>query len=519
MGNRIQMFFVLVFCVGFLSSCSNQSLPDNFPLNPVLPGDRPNPTIVKVGESYYASATSNEWSPLFPIFKSDDLQNWKLISYVFPGGAPDWADRNFWAPELSYDEKQGKMFVYYTGRDKTNNKACIAVATADSPEGPYTDHGPMNTIGFGAIDPFQIDDKDGNPYLVWKEEYQPEKPSIIWIQQLSNDHERLIGEKHEMIRNDQDWEEHTVEGPSLFQNGDYYYLLFSAGNCCDNNCDYKIGVARSTDLLGAWEKYSANPVIKNNAHWKCPGTGTVIENEGEFYLLYHAFSSTGGAFVGREGVLEKVEWTDDEWPVFRNNLTANCPKEAMNFVDDFSGALDSYWQWRSTQQITYATGESGLMLAASTENDQLGSLLVQPIRSTDFEFKATIDLSNTAPDAEGGIALIGASNNYYGAPVAGIGVSAGHDKIEVWQTSDQETTFFEAIATPPSSEIVELKMELKQGHILKFSVLQNNLWSVIADSVDAKPFTPWGMGFRLGLVSKGKSDQFVNIKKIELSNY
>ena len=76
-------------------------------INPVLPGDRPDPTVIEINGEYWAAATSNEWSPLFPIFKSKDLVNWELVNYVFPDGAPDWALNNFWAPELSYDEKQG----------------------------------------------------------------------------------------------------------------------------------------------------------------------------------------------------------------------------------------------------------------------------------------------------------------------------------------------------------------------------------------------------------------------------
>ena len=59
-------------------------------INPVLPGDRPDPSIIKIDGVYWAAATSNEWSPLFPIFKSKDMQNWELVNYVFPGGAPEW---------------------------------------------------------------------------------------------------------------------------------------------------------------------------------------------------------------------------------------------------------------------------------------------------------------------------------------------------------------------------------------------------------------------------------------------
>ena len=70
-----------------------------------------------------------------PIFKSKDLVNWELVNYVFPDGAPDWALNNFWAPELSYDEKQGKVYLYYTARDKRTKRLSCAAAVADSPMG------------------------------------------------------------------------------------------------------------------------------------------------------------------------------------------------------------------------------------------------------------------------------------------------------------------------------------------------------------------------------------------------
>ena len=107
-------------------------------INPVLPGDRPDPSIIKIDGVYWAAATSNEWSPLFPIFKSKDMQNWELVNYVFPGGAPEWALNNFWAPELSYDEKQKKVYLYYTARVKSSNRLACAVAVADSPMGEFT---------------------------------------------------------------------------------------------------------------------------------------------------------------------------------------------------------------------------------------------------------------------------------------------------------------------------------------------------------------------------------------------
>lgn len=517
--NRFFLLLILFFVLnGTFSGCIEQVTQKYNIVNPVLPGDRPDPSVVKIDDWYYATATSSEWSPLFPIFKSADLKEWELVSYVFPGGAPEWADNNFWAPELAYDEKQKKVYVYYTARDKKTNLSYVAVASADSPEGPFYDNGPLVVGPNGSIDPFETRDENGNLYLIWKSVYVSDKPAIIWAQRIAEDRSLLIGVKQEIIRNDRKWEKHTVEGPCIFKKGRYFYLMYSAGNCCDKKCDYKIGVARSEKLLGPWEKYEANPILTDTENWKCPGTGTVIEAKKDLYLLHHAYSLHGGDFVGREGILQLISWTDDEWPILNPSEIINSPLAKMNFEDHFSDALDLGWQWRATQKLTYATGESGLMLEASMENEQLGSLLVQPIKSTDFELTVSIDLSRTGPETTGGIALIGAANNGFDAPIAGIGITANQDLIQVWKISDLETNIYEAIPVNGQDDILELRMEVREGHLLRFSVLNNSRWKPIIDLVDASAIVPWGMGFRFGIVARGESGNFVNFTKIKLIN-
>ena len=513
-GVRI-LAWLFIF-IGVLCGCQEEKT--GIRSNPVLPGDNPNPSVVKIGDSYYASATSNEWSPLFPIYKSDDLYNWELISYVFPGGAPDWAQNNFWAPELTYDQKQKKLYVYYSGRDKTTNKITIAVASADTPEGPFLDHGPLIFNDCETIDAFEIRDKNGNLFLIWKEGYSPGKTAIIYAQSISEDRRTVFGPKHELIRNDKEWEEHIVEGPSIFQRNDYFYLLYSAGNCCDKTCDYKIGVARAKNLLGPWEKDVANPILRDNDAWKCPGTGNVAKKDNDYYLLFHAYKSVGGDYIGREGLLEKMYWTDDDWPYFKRTNKINQENNKIDYFDAFTKALAPCWQWRATQQLSYATGESGLMLAASVENDLLGSLLAQPVKSENFEVIATIDLSMTGNGVNGGILLIGATNNRFGASMAGIGISAGHDLVEVWVTSGKETNVYEAVPSNNYGDLIKLKMNVKNGDLLQFSVSDGENWELIADSVDASAYVPWGMGFRWGLVSKGITNEFVNIRNVQLIN-
>ncbi|MCU4164407.1 glycoside hydrolase family 43 protein [Carboxylicivirga caseinilyticus] len=511
---------VLIIILGGFSGCGLMEGNNDVILNPVLPGDYPNPTVVKIGDCYYASATSNEWSPLFPIFKSYDLQKWELISYVFPGGAPDWANKNFWSPELAYDEEQHKVYLYYSARDKETNRMSIAVASADSPEKPFTDHGPLISQEVGSIDAFEMKDHNGKIYLIWKEDGSSVGlPTPILAQEINKDRSKLLGEPVELIRNDQVWENGKVEGVCLFEEDEYFYMFYSSGECCAVNCNYKVGVARAKNLLGPWEKYQSNPILRANVDWKCPGQGAVVTKDGDHFLLYHAYSREGSVYVGRQGVLEKILWTDDEWPYFSNAQTFNRPKENMNFEDDFKDALDLIWQWRVTQNITYATGDEGLMLGASHENYDLGSLLVQPMKSIHYEFVATVDVGNSGLNSEGGIGLIGAVNNDFYAPLAGIGISASHDLIKVWKTSDAKTSILgEFSVMEVGDDIIDLKMEVIEGHFIDFYVKVDGQWKKIIESVDASVFVPWGMGYRLGLVAKGENNEFVNIKRVKVTN-
>ncbi len=518
-----KLFFILPILIAglFLSGCGDREEAQSLDIiNPVLPGDRPDPTVIKIGDTYWASATSNEWAPLFPIFKSTDLVNWELITYVFPDGAPDWAVRNFWAPELSYDEEQGKVYAYYTARDKESNRLSVAVASADSPEGPYTDHGPLVAQEVGSIDAYEVRDENGTLYMLWKEDGNSRgKPTPMWAQQITEDRTRLIGEPHEMFRNDVPWEQHLVEGISIFRRNNYFYATYSAGSCCDVACDYKTGVARSESLLGPWEKYEQNPVLKDNDDWKCLGHGSVVEHGDDFYFLYHAYSREGSVFVGREAVLERVEWTEDGWPVFANDISYSRDHSSWDFTETFESELNPLWQWRVTQDIDYATGQDGLVLKASNENETLGTLLVQQSRSPNYDITAVVDLDLTGAGAEGGVALIGGADNSFGAPVAGIGISADQKSVKVWKTVKRQTELLGEAQISGGQREVPLRMKVRDGYKLTFEVRDGDNWSTVAEHVDASPLVPWGMGFRFGMVAKGGSAEDVNFKQFKLTNF
>ncbi|MCE7056308.1 family 43 glycosylhydrolase [Algoriphagus sp. AGSA1] len=505
---RVAMLLLLVALITHMGLAQNRGFD-----NPVLAGDRPDPTVIKIGKHYYASATSNEWAPLFPIFKSTDLISWELVNYVFPDGAPDWAKNNFWAPELAYDEDQGKIYAYYTARDKVSNRLSVAVASANSPESKFTDHGPLVAQEFGSIDAFEARDENGKIYVLWKEDGNSKgQKTPIWAQEINKERTRLIGKKHELFQNDQPWEGGLVEGVAIFRKNGYFYATYSARGCCEITCDYVTGVARSKTLLGPWEKYDMNPVLKDNDNWKCAGHGTVVEKDGDFWMLYHAYNTEGSVYVGRQGVLEKIDWTDDNWPILANKAGYERSKASLEFKDNFKKRLDPVWQWRVTQDIQYETGKKGLKLQASEENETLGTLLVQGTKSLDYQYEATVK-----PDGEAaaGLAVIGGANNGFGAPPAGMGISIKGNQLILWETINQKTREI-ASETIPTGKEVKLILSMKDGYKMTTSALIDGKTIQIGETQDVRHLVPWGMGFRLGLVAKGATDSYAHFKEVRI---
>src|SRR5436190_15096455 len=197
-SEAMAVLFVCVFATVALQAADPSSYS-----NPVLAGDYPDPSVIRVGDEYWATATTSEWAPLFPLLRSRDLVNWEHVGNIFER-RPDWAVGNFWAPELH--EHKGTFYVYYVGR-KRGGPLSIAVATADKPTGPWTDHGQLIGQDAGSIDAFPVVDTDGTRYLIWKEDGNSRKqPTPLWIQKLSEDGLKLVVEMKEVFRNDTTWE-------------------------------------------------------------------------------------------------------------------------------------------------------------------------------------------------------------------------------------------------------------------------------------------------------------------------
>ena len=496
----------LVFVCGSLSRGAIG--PDAFYTNPVLLGDHPDPSIIRVGNDFWATSTSSEWGPEFPLLHSSDLVNWELVGAVFPH-RPAWAAGNFWAPEIS--EYKGRYAVYYVGR-KRGGPLAVAVATADKPGGPYTDHGPLIAQDDGSIDPAPVTDENGTRYLIWKEDGNSRgAPTPIWAQPLNADGTRLIGQPTELIHNDAAWEGGVVEGPFILRRGDWFYLFYSGNGCCGKHCHYALGVARSHKLLGPWEKDPANPILAANQTWECPGHGSIVTDQrGRYWLLYHAYSSTGSIFLGREGMLDEVRFGGDDWPTINNgqgpSVRAVSPFGAQqthrpSFADNFSGSLlQPGWQWPQDREPVYHWENNHLLLRVAGGNANLvGAVLARSTTAADYIAETVVADTHLESGCVVGLCAFGDSSN-------NMGVGIGQTSIIIWR-DDKGVLRQTAHPRKVTGKEIHLRLQARHGSEFQFAVSDDGkAWNDVGKIPDAKDLPPWDRGVRVALTVGGTAD-------------
>jgi xylan 1,4-beta-xylosidase len=499
--------------------------------NPVVPGDFPDPSVIRVGMDYWATATTSQWAPIFPLLHSTDLVNWRTAGAVFQT-PPPWSAGSYWAPEIATDG--GRFYVYYTARKK-DGPLCVAVAVAARPGGPYTDHGPLVCQEVGSIDAATIRDEKGRRYLVWKEDGNSRKqPTPLWAQPLSDDGVTLVGDKREILRNEAPWEAHLVEGPFMLRRGEWFYMFYSADACCGRACNYKLGVARSRTLLGTWERYPGNPILAGNAQWKCPGHGSIVsDTSGRTFLLYHAYDSSTFEFVGRQALLDEVTWDARGWPTINRgrgpSASAALPSAAAqrrtteSIDDDFTGtALDPAWQWPWDQTpapgIDRSTGgwlrlDIGAIPTVVAARPTLGSR---------YAATAVVDVTSITHAAVAGLAAFGNRNNMLAVtidrtqqPAAG-NTPAGGLTIGVWETRKGERRNL-ATATIPHHDRLHLRLAAKDRTRFEFAVSPDGrTWKTLAGA-EGGYLPPWDLSVRVALVLVGPPKSSARFDAFSLS--
>lgn len=509
---KIALFIALVFSGSLFAQNAEQTYQ-----NPVIQGDFPDATIIRVGSDYYASGSTSDMAPNYPLYHSTDLVNWERIGDIF-NTPPAWIKGDCWAPELYYNN--GVYFAYYTARKKSDNISCIGVATTTDITKGFEDQGILIEWGSEAIDAYVFKDTDQKLYITWKAYgLDPNRPIEILASELSADGLSLIGQHFTLTHHDKNWIGSGDEGQCIVKHGEYYYMLYSIGGCCDTRCDYRVCVARSKSIRGQWEQKSA-PILQGGNLWKCSGHGTLVQTpDGRDFYLYHAYHKYDFEFVGRQGLLDELRWDEDtKWPYFRYgdtpSLQAELPfkntvqKRNPLFYDNFAtDKMDKYWLWdMNLPQAKLSKNSKGLMF----ENTGDG-ICFRGINPQTGNYTMETAVHNTGENLKG-LSVYGNSGNLFAW-----GIENSIVKLYQWKGGIKTELF----NYPLNGIKVFLKVESINAKSFRFLWSTNNdTWQSFptSNTIDGSFIPQWGKGVRAGLLIDRKGDGKGQFSYFSLSN-
>ena len=495
---KLLLLFACISCIYFTSGQRVETYN-----NPVIRGDLADPTIIRIGNTYYATGTSSEWAPYYPMFKSNDLINWKQTGHIF-NKQPEWTLSSFWAPELFYHNN--KVYVYYTARDK-NGVSYIGVATSDNPEKELTDHGLLVKFGKEAIDAFVMED-NGDLYITWKAYGLDKRPIELLCNKMSKDGLRLEGEPFTLLRDD----DHTLmEGQYWFKKGDYYYLMYATNNCCGPKSDYQVYVARSKTLKGPYEKYEGNPILTGSNDILSCGHGTVTTTpDGRMFYLCHAYLNGAGFFTGRQPILLELTIDKDQWLRFKSGDIAQLqqpvpfPGTKQKIINEFrdnfkSKKLKNDWCWNYLySDIDTKTGNGYLLLSGTQKNNsQNGTALCVRSVKPNYSFETQVTNSNKSLK---GLTFYGDDKNL-------VILGYQNNELILKEVKDGKENIIRKMNLPTNKPY--LKIKITEGCNCSFFWSKNQKdWHIInTDKNGYNQLDRWDRVARPGLIHCGESDQ------------
>ncbi|KAI9044349.1 glycoside hydrolase family 43 protein [Aspergillus affinis] len=342
--------------------------------NPILPGFNPDPSIIRVDDSFYLVTSSFEYFPAAPIYHSTDLIQWKLIGHALtrpsqlqvqtpePGGG-------VWATTLRHHN--GVFYIiaacfsrYRPQEDDRVWPRGFYVRTTDIwDETSWSEPVFFDQVGF---DQDLFWDSDETVYLSSTHRKLLRTPNanlkdfaihIVTVDLAtgnSTSEPKLIRESSSGV----------AEGSHIFKRGKYYYLFTAEGGTESGHCEW---VSRSAvSPFGPWELGPNNPLWRNGVQDEVQNTGhadLVEDAKGQWWAVLLGVRPVmrdgrwEESVFGRETFLVPVTWVDD-WPVFNGGekitLQVDGPRlypfeHPVPWKDDFSSSsLQLGWYRKNT---------------------------------------------------------------------------------------------------------------------------------------------------------------------------
>ncbi|MBP1639548.1 MAG: family 43 glycosylhydrolase [Bacteroidetes bacterium] len=523
-----------VFCLCSYVNAQNNFDKSNYQqvntyVNPVLPGDHPDPTLLKVGDDFYHCGSTFHFTPYMPIYHSKDLVHWNVISRVLPPSKAGWVEDRpsggIWQGAITYF--YGSYWIYFSANGQWFCKA-------ESPAGPWTDPVKVETdaeTGSLGYDNSIFVDDDGIPYMVIK-------------------NGQIINRLHAIGRDGQltgkvinlDWinakrQYSWAEGPVMCKRNGYYFY-FPAGDVSGGQ--YVLRTKELTSDSSKWERLGEffKPISDSKVGFRRPNhiSAPLQLSDGTWWTLgqsYELYDGNDWSGIGRQTSLYPVLWEGDRpWGMAPTTQPIVKPKLPQSEIlwrsvqsDDFeANILNANWHFLNQKaaycySLTARNGwvrllpESGSAHLLQKETDHFYTVVTKvDMEANDVESKAGIYLTN-------------------GNQSVGVKLYTGYDqgKKIVFSLGTE-------ICEIPNQfgNVVWLKLQRYEHSLTAYCSADGKSWISVGHPISAvrldraqANFNSW-VGTSMGLFAEGKQadfdffickDGFSAIPAISYSNY
>jgi beta-xylosidase len=292
--------------LGAASAQTNRPSPvgsDPFRGGAAYSGDFPDPTVMRVGSTFYAYATTVAALNL-PAMTSTDLRHWTARpasdeSHPFRNDAlptaAAWAERRStpngrvfsatWAPSV-VRMGAGRFVAAYAVPRASDGHRCISLATSRTPLGPFVDSTakPLTCLGTNAIDP-QIFRDRGAVWLLYKAAGSPDR---LMVRRMTASASGFgpTSRNYALLSPRTAWEGATLENPAMIRHRKKLYLFYSANNY--KSAKYATGYAVCRAVTGPCTRMGR--LLATGPYLAGPGGATpFLDRAGRLRLVYHAW--------------------------------------------------------------------------------------------------------------------------------------------------------------------------------------------------------------------------------------
>ena len=306
--------------------------------NPVLRGFHPDPSICKVGDTYYLVTSTFEFLPGLPVYQSNDLLNWRLVSHVI-----DKSTAKYY-PYVNLKNSLGAFAPTIRFHDGVFYIVCAFI--------------PKGTFIVKTRNPSQ-----GWSQPIWIKEGMGIDPSLTFLNDkcylqiteagkimqflLDPDTGRILSEEKIISCGTGG---RDPEGPHIYYQFGKFWLLLAEGG---TRSGHMVTMQVADNIDGPYHSVLNNPILTNRDYkneLQCVGHADIVQIDEERFCLVALATRQPPhihrTLLGRETILLPVNWDANKIEVNKKekigkatvNVTAPLKTNLQSHSEEYFGA-------------------------------------------------------------------------------------------------------------------------------------------------------------------------------------